>query len=123
MLRALVKSKIQRVIITDKNLRYEGSLGLDSGLLRAANLLPGEVVQVVNVNNGSRFETYVIGEPAGSGACVLNGAAARLGELGDELIVMSIAYLDTTSESRQFILVNVDKNNRILNDGDSPCRR
>jgi len=114
MLRCLVRSKIQRLLVTDKNLQYEGSLELDSRLMRAAGILPGELVQVVNVNNGSRFETYVIAARAGSGACVLNGAAARLGEVGDELIVMSLAWL-AQSESRQHRLtrINVDRRNHI----------
>jgi aspartate 1-decarboxylase len=114
MLRCLVRSKIQRLLVTDKNLKYEGSLELDSRLMRAAGILPGELVQVVNVNNGSRFETYVIAARAGSGACVLNGAAARLGEVGDELIVMSLAWL-AQSESRQHRLtrINVDRRNHI----------
>ena len=76
MLRCLVRSKIQRLVVTDKDLKYEGSLELDSRLMKPADILPGELVQVVNVNNGSRFETYVIAARAGSGACVLNGAAA-----------------------------------------------
>jgi aspartate 1-decarboxylase len=114
MLRCLVRSKIQRLVVTDKNLKYEGSLELDSRLMRAADIVPGELVQVVNVNNGSRFETYVIAARAGSGACVLNGAAARLGEVGDEVIVMALAWL-ADGESRQHRLtrVNVDHRNRI----------
>lgn len=122
MLRCLVRSKIQRLVVTDKNLKYEGSLELDSGLMRAADILPGELVQVVNVNNGSRFETYLIAARAGSGACVLNGAAARLGEVGDELIVMSLGWF-TESESRQHRLarVNVDRRNRFKkSDRNSP---
>ena len=122
MLRCLVRSKIQRVVVTDKNLKYEGSLELDSRLMRAADILAGEFVQVVNVNNGSRFETYVIAARAGSGDCVLNGAAARLGEVGDELIVMSLAWL-AESDARQHRLtrVNVDDRNRIKkSDRNSP---
>jgi len=114
MLRCLVRSKIQRLVVTDKNLKYEGSLELDSGLMRAADILPGELVQVVNVNNGSRFETYVIAARAGSGACVLNGAAARLGEVGDELIVMSLGWFaEPESREHRLARVNVDQRNRI----------
>jgi len=76
MLRCLVRSKIQRLVVSDKNFKCEGSLEPDSRLMQAADILPGELVQVVNVNNGNRFETYVIAVRAGSGACVLNGAAA-----------------------------------------------
>ena len=120
-LRILVKSKIQRLVVTDKNLKYEGSLELDENLMRAADILPGEVVQVVNVNNGNRFETYVIKAPSGSGACVLNGAAARMGEIGDEVIVMSSVFLDEESAARhQLIKVSVDRNNRIVNDSGRP---
>ena len=114
MLRCLVRSKIQRLVVTDKNLKYEGSLELDSRLMRAADILPGELVQVVNVNNGSRFETYVIAARAGSGACVLNGAAARLGEVGDEVIVMARAWLaDAKARQHRLTRVNVDHRNRI----------
>jgi aspartate 1-decarboxylase len=122
MLRCLVRSKIQRLVVTDKNLKYEGSLELDSRLMRAADIVPGELVQVVNVNNGSRFETYVIAARAGSGACVLNGAAARLGEVGDEVIVMTLVWLgDAESRQHRLTRVNVDNRNRIKNsDRNSP---
>jgi aspartate 1-decarboxylase len=117
MLRNLVKSKIQRLVITDKNLKYEGSLALDAGLLRLSDILPSEVVQVVNVNNGARFETYAIEAPAGSHRCVLNGAAARLGEVGDELIVMSSVLLDDAAARKHRIkVINVDGDNRIKRD-------
>ena len=122
MLRCLVRSKIHRLVVTDKNLKYEGSLELDSRLMRAADILPGEFVQVVNVNNGSRFETYVIAARAGSGACVLNGGAARLGEVGDELIVMSLAWLaDAESRKHRLTRVNVDHRNHVRkSDRNSP---
>jgi len=114
MLRCLVRSKIQRLVVTDKNLKYEGSLELDSRLMRAADILPGELVQVVNVNNGSRFETYVIAARPGLGACVLNGAAARLGEVGDELIVMSLGwFVESESPPPRLTRINVDHRNRI----------
>lgn len=113
-MRVLVKSKIQRLTVTDKNLKYEGSLELDADLMQAADLLPSEVVQVVNVNNGARFETYVIAAAPGSGACVLNGAAARLGEVGDEVIVMNSVILDDeAARHHQLRRINVDKDNRI----------
>jgi aspartate 1-decarboxylase len=122
MLRCLVRSKIQRLVVTDKNLKYEGSLELDSRLMQAADILPGELVQVVNVNNGSRFETYVIAARAGSGACVLNGAAARLGEVGDEVIVMALAWLaDAEVRQHRLTRINVDHRNRIKkSDRNSP---
>jgi len=123
-LRVFVKSKIQRLTVTDKNLLYEGSLELDRALMVAADILPGEVVQVVNVNNGLRFETYVIEAPAGSGACVLNGAAARLGEVGDEVIVMSSVLLeDGDAPGHSLTVVRVDKHNRqTADDGGRPSR-
>ncbi|MEO0069213.1 MAG: aspartate 1-decarboxylase [candidate division WOR-3 bacterium] len=114
MLRKFVKSKIQGLRITDKQLHYEGSLELAADLLDAADILPGEMVQVVNINNGKRWETYCIAGPAGSGVCVLKGAAARLGEVGDEIIVMSIALLDAKAlESYKMIKVKVDQYNRL----------
>lgn len=116
--RKLVKSKIQGLRITGKELYYEGSLELDLNLLRAADILPGEMVQVVNVNNGERFETYAIAGKPGSGACVLKGGAARLGEVGDELIVMSVVYLDETeAKAHRMIRVRVNRENRIVDEG------
>jgi len=122
MLRCLVRSKIQRLVVTDKNLKYEGSLELDSRLMRAAEMLPGELVQLVNVNNGSRFETYVIAARAGSDACVLNGAAARRGEVGDGVIVMSLVRLpDAEPRRHRMTRVNVGPRNCIKkSDGNSP---
>lgn len=114
-IRKFIKSKIQGLRITGKELYYEGSLELDLRLLQAADILPGEMVQVVNVNNGERFETYAIAGRAGSGRCVLKGAAARLGEIGDEIIVMSMTYLDESEwEKYNMIKVRVDAQNRIL---------
>ncbi|MEO0077400.1 MAG: aspartate 1-decarboxylase [candidate division WOR-3 bacterium] len=124
MLRALVRSKIQRLTVTDKNLRYEGSMELDSELMVAADMLPGELVRVVNTNNGERFETYLIAAPAGSGRCVLNGGAARLGEVGDELIIWNVVLLEE-ADARAHILkcINVDKNNRLVADCHRSCGR
>ncbi|MEO0080265.1 MAG: aspartate 1-decarboxylase [candidate division WOR-3 bacterium] len=122
MMRTMVKSKIQRLTITDKNLKYQGSLELDSALLRAADILPNEMVQVVNLNNGARFETYIMAAPAGSGKCVLNGAAARLGEVGDEVIVMSTVLVDErVAHNHRIIKVTVDHNNRIIRDNQRRC--
>lgn len=111
----LLKSKIQGLRITGKELYYEGSLQLDESLLKAARIVPGEMVQVVNINNGERFETYVIPAAGGSGVCVLKGAAARRGEIGDEIIVMSMAYLDEPEvEDHKIVRVVVNANNRII---------
>jgi len=112
--RRFVRAKIQRLRVTDKSLRYEGSLELDAALAEAAGILAHELVQVVNVNNGCRFETYIIPAPPGSGACVLNGAAARLGEVGDELIVMSVVLVeDPVTTPPAFARVLVDEHNRL----------
>jgi len=90
----MCKSKIHRATLTDANLHYEGSITIDSDLLQAADILPYEKVQVVNVTNGNRLETYAIeGEP-GRGDICLNGAAARLGAKGDIVIIISYATLD-----------------------------
>lgn len=117
MLRFLVKSKIQRVKITDKNLYYEGSITIDEELMQKADILEGELVQVVNVNTGARFETYVMKGARNSGTICLNGGTARLGEIGDELIIISYAGLETVA-ARSFEpkKVFVDKDNHIIND-------
>ena len=98
--------------VTEANLMYEGSITIDQDLLDLANLLPYEKVQVVNINNGSRLETYTIpGEP-GSRICCLNGAAARLTQIGDRIIVIS--YADMTPEEAKThkpVVVVVDENN------------
>jgi len=111
MLRIVARSKIQRPRITDKNLRYEGSIAIDTRLLKLADIAPSEMVQVVNVSTGARFETYVI--EGGSGVVALNGGAARLGEVGDELIVIAYSLMDSAEAARNHIRkVNVDAQNR-----------
>lgn len=90
----LLKSKIHRAVITEANLNYVGSLTLDESLMEAANLIENEKVQIVNVNNGSRIETYLIKGKRGSGVCCLNGPAARQGAVGDIVIVISYAIMD-----------------------------
>ena len=87
----ILKSKIHRAVITEANLQYVGSLTLDENLMDAANLIENEKVQVVNVNNGSRLETYVIKGKRGSGTVCLNGPAARQGAVGDVVIIFSEA--------------------------------
>ncbi len=113
MQRIICKSKIQRLRVTDKNLKYEGSLTLDEELMNRADLLEGEMVQVINVNNGKRFITYIIKGEKGSGVVCLNGGAARLGEIGDELILISYCLMDTI-KARGFEMkkVFVDEKNR-----------
>ncbi len=97
----VLKSKIHRVVITEANLNYVGSLTLDEDLMDAGNLIENEKVQVVNVNNGSRIETYIIKGKRGSGICCLNGPAARQGAAGDIVIVISYAHM-LFEEARTF---------------------
>ena len=94
MTRELCKSKIHGATVTETNLYYEGSLTLDADLIEAADLVPYERIQIVNLNNGARLETYVLAGERGSGAVHLNGAAARTGEVGDRLILISYAHYD-----------------------------
>src|SRR5580658_5357977 len=91
-LRRMLKSKIHRITVTETELDYEGSITIDESFLAEGDLLAYERVDVVNTNTGGRFSTYVI--PGAPGACCLNGAAARLGERGDKLIVMSFDLVD-----------------------------
>lgn len=95
--RRMMKSKIHRATITSADLHYEGSLTIDTDLMAAADLREYEEIQVVNVNNGGRFTTYVIPGQAGSGVIQLNGAAARLGMVGD--LVILIAYGDVDEDA------------------------
>lgn len=97
----ILKSKIHRVKVTDANLNYIGSITIDEDLLDAANLLHGEKVQIVNNNNGERFETYTIPGKRGSGEIVLNGAAARRVMPGDVIIVIAYAIMDY-EEAKKF---------------------
>jgi aspartate 1-decarboxylase len=90
----LLKSKIHRAVITEANLNYVGSITIDEDLMNAANLIENEKVQVVNVNNGERLETYVITGKRGSGIVCLNGPAARKGATGDIVIIISYASMD-----------------------------
>lgn len=90
----VLKSKLHRVRVTEANLDYIGSITIDEDLLDAANLIPGEKVQIVNNNNGERFETYIIKGERGSGCICLNGAAARKVQVGDVVIIISYALMD-----------------------------
>lgn len=89
--RILLKSKIHRAVLTGKELNYEGSIALDRNLMDAADLLAGEQVHVLNLNNGARLVTYVIEAPSGSGTVLLNGPAARLAETGDLVVIIAYA--------------------------------
>lgn len=90
----VLKSKIHRVKVTQAELHYVGSITIDENLMQAANIIPGEKVQVVNINNGERLETYVIKGAAGSGDVCLNGPAARKVQVGDIVIIISYALLE-----------------------------
>ena len=115
MRRTLCKSKIHRATLTGADLNYEGSLTLDRALMDAADMLPYERVQVVNVNNGARLETYLIPGPAGSGVVQLNGAGARLGAPGDIVILMTYGEYEDDDVDDRFEprVVLVDAQNRI----------
>ncbi|CAN5212524.1 aspartate 1-decarboxylase [soil metagenome] len=117
MLRMMCKSKIHRATVTGADLNYVGSITIDRTLMDAADLLPYEHVHVVNLNNGARFETYVIeGEPDGGEIC-LNGAAARLAQPGDRVIVISYAQYDEAELARyRPTMVFVDDANQIARD-------
>jgi len=115
MQRHMMKSKIHRATITSADLHYEGSLTLDADLMEAADLLPYEEIQVVNVNNGARFSTYVITGPRGSGVIQLNGAAARLGHPGDLVILISYGVFDEAETAKHKPhVVFVDADNHIV---------
>ena len=97
----VLKSKIHRAVITEANLNYVGSITIDENLIEAANIIENEKVQVVNVNNGERLETYVIIGKRGSGICCLNGPAARKGTVGDVVVIISYAAMDF-EEAKKF---------------------
>lgn len=114
-MRILCKSKIHRATVTEANLNYEGSLTLDPLLMEAAGLVPFEQVHVLNLNNGARFETYLIEGERGSGTICVNGAAARLVQVGDPVIVLAYALVPE-DELADFIarIVFVDEHNRVV---------
>jgi len=114
MRREVLRAKIHRITVTDRNIHYEGSLTLDSELMEAAGMVSFEKVDVYNVNNGERFSTYVIQGERGNGACCVNGAAARLAEPGDLLIVASYAQIeDGEIGNHRPVIISVDSQNRI----------
>lgn len=114
MQRTMCKGKIHRATVTQANLNYVGSITIDVDLLEAADIYPYEMVQVVNVNNGSRLETYTIAGARSSGVICLNGAAARLAAEGDTVIIMSYGqYNEAEIRSLEPRLVFVDADNRI----------
>ena len=114
MLLTLLKSKLHRATVTRADLHYEGSISIDSALMRAANILPNEQVDVLNVANGARFTTYAITAPEGSGEIGINGAAAHLAKPGDLVIVLAYAQMDE-AEARRFkpVILKMDSQNRV----------
>ena len=112
----LLKSKIHRATVTDANLNYEGSITIARDLMDAANILPFEKVGVLDVNNGSRLDTYVIEGPTGSGVICLNGAAARLVQPGDLVIIVAYASMDAEeAKTWKPTVVHVNSKNEIVN--------
>lgn len=113
MFRHMMKSKIHRAVVTEANLNYVGSITIDEGLMEAANLYENEKVQIVNNNNGARLETYVIPGSRDSGVICLNGAAARLVQPGDLVIIISYCLLqDGEAKGHKPTVVFVDGQNR-----------
>lgn len=115
MLRQFLTAKIHRAVVTAADIHYVGSITIDAGLLKAVGIRPWEQVQVVDVDNGARLETYVISGEPGSGDIQMNGAAARLIQKGDHVIIMAYALLNEDEiENHRPVVALMDENNRIL---------
>lgn len=121
MMLNMFKSKIHRATVTEAKLNYAGSLTLDLELIEAADMRPFERVQVLNLSNGARFETYVIEGGRGSGTVCLNGPAARLGQRGDLIIILAYVWIDE-KEAENFHpkVVHVDENNKVVHVDSGP---
>ena len=115
MIIEVLKSKIHRAKVTQAELNYVGSITIDEDLIDAANMIVNEKVQIVNNNNGARFETYIIRGERGSGTICLNGAAARMAQVGDIVIIMSYAYMEM-EEARKYepVLIFPDGDNKLI---------
>jgi aspartate 1-decarboxylase len=123
MKRTMLKSKVHRATVTDSDLHYVGSITMDGDLLEAADILEHELVHVLDIDNGNRFETYTIAGRRGSGDLIINGAAARLVHTGDTVIVVSYAeYEEEEIGSYEPRVVHVNGRNRIV-DVDSNVER
>ncbi|MBW8484978.1 aspartate 1-decarboxylase [Actinomadura parmotrematis] len=122
MFRTMFKSKVHRATVTQADLHYVGSLTLDRDLMDAADLLPGEQVAIVDIDNGARLETYLIEGERGSGIVGINGAAARLVAPGDLVIIISYAQM-SDADARAFTpsVVHVDRDNKIISLGSDPA--
>lgn len=118
----MFKSKIHRATVTHADLHYVGSVTVDADLLDAADILPGELVSIVDINNGSRLETYTIPGERGSGVIGINGAAAHLVNVGDLVILMTYAQMND-AEARDYVptVVHVDAQNKIVHLGTDPA--
>lgn len=115
MQRIMLKSKIHRAVLTALELHYEGSISIDPLLLEQADMLPGEQVHVLNVNNGKRLVTYVIEGTRHTGEVMLNGPAARLGMVGDEVIIISYCQVEEPEAKNHVArIVHVDDRNRVV---------
>ena len=115
MLRILCKSKIQKPVVTQCDLNYEGSITIDEEMMEAADILPYERVQVINLSNGARLETYVISGQKGSGIIGMNGGMARHAAVGDKLLIISYTMAETV-EARSLVphIITVNQQNRII---------
>lgn len=115
MLRHMMKSKLHRATVTEANLNYVGSITIDEELLELSNILPNELVQIVNINNGQRFETYTIPGERGSGMICVNGAAARLVQPEDKIIIISYAIMEMTEiNNHEPIVVFLGEDNCVV---------
>ncbi|MCX4692925.1 aspartate 1-decarboxylase [Streptomyces sp. NBC_01408] len=122
MYRTMMKSKIHRATVTQADLHYVGSLTIDANLMESANLLPGERVDIVDIDNGARLSTYVIEGPRNSGIIGINGAAARLISPGDLVIIIAYAMVgDEQAASLEPRVVFVDQENRVVSLGADPA--
>lgn len=125
MYRTLLRAKIHRAVVTNADLHYQGSLTIDAALLAASGIREYEHLQVVNIENGSRFETYAIKGQEGSGTIQLNGAAARLAAVGDHIIIMNYAQVpEPLPDVWTPTIVHVDEQNQIVKitqNGGDPC--
>ena len=122
MMRTMMKSKIHRATVTQADLHYVGSVTVDEDLLDAANLLPGELVHIVDITNGARLETYTIAGERGSGVIGINGAAARLVHPGDLVILIAYGQMDDAeAREHQPHVVFVDSENHIIGTGTDPA--
>ncbi len=111
----MLKSKIHRATVTEADLNYVGSITIDGDLLRASNILPGEKVQIVNINTGDRFETYTIEGTPGTGMICINGAAARLAQPGDKVIILAYCWMEE-EQARHYkpTIIQMDAENQII---------